>query len=178
MRLCVYRLLICPKKPLPLHHDQQNSHINVIIDESGNFLSVIVDTVSIVLPATEDSAGRTSKIAPHAFADNLQYVAADCRNYVPDMEEKKKNRKKERLKKCFDRYVEQLESWCDSRYRHESVVAVLRYVKRRTLVNDLLRNNVLYFDSENCLNVKFNKTIVKENPIVKEYPLLKTSYDK
>ena len=160
------------KKPIPIHHDQQTSHINLIINESGTFLSAIVDKASIVLPATEDSAGRTSsKIAPHGLADNLQYVAAYCEDFVLDIEDKKKKeRLRKKMKGSFESYVEQLEHWCSSTYRHEIVAAVLRYVKRHTLVQDLLENNVLVMDAENCLNVKTNKTILQVYPLLKLLP--------
>ena len=55
------------KKPLPIHHDQQVSHLNVSINGSGKFLSATVEEESIVLPATEASAGRTSNIAPVSY---------------------------------------------------------------------------------------------------------------
>lgn len=70
---------------LPLFHTtKKRAHVEIILDGDGSFnrASVIPeDTAKTILPATENSAGRTSGCAPHPLADQVQYVAADYEKY-------------------------------------------------------------------------------------------------
>src|SRR5690606_18076398 len=66
-------------KPIPVSHTRQNAHLNIVITSDGEFkrASVLVKT-PVVLPATEESAGRTGKHPPpHPLSDKLHYVAKD-----------------------------------------------------------------------------------------------------
>ena len=66
---------------LPMFHTIQNAHIEITIDNNGNFLRAkIVDKSDspTIIPATEESAGRTgSRPINHPLCDKLQYVAGD-----------------------------------------------------------------------------------------------------
>jgi CRISPR-associated protein Csd1 len=63
---------------MPISHTVQNAHINIVIDQDGNFKRAkVLKKTQIMLPATESSAGRSSGEAPHPLADKLQYVAKD-----------------------------------------------------------------------------------------------------
>lgn len=118
---------------MPVSHTPQNAHINIVIDGDGCFIraDVLVKT-QIVLPATEQSAGRASGPAPHALADKIQYVAGDYETFGG-------------LKKAaFDLYLVQLGNWCNSEFVLPAVKAVYAYVSKRTVVSDLVEHGVLH----------------------------------
>lgn len=129
---------------LPMAHSTQNAQIEIILNEEGNFRSAKVldkkETVTII-PVTEDSATRSSGIAPHPLCDKLQYVAGDYGDYV-----QKKNSGEFYLK-----YLEQLEGWCASVYSNRKVRAVLSYLKKRTLMEDLIGQKILVCDDKGLL---------------------------
>lgn len=68
---------------LPISHTTQNAHIEVTIDEDGDFLRAKALTkASTVIPCTEEAASRSgSKIAPYPLHDKLSYVAGDFVKY-------------------------------------------------------------------------------------------------
>ena len=113
-------------KPNPVSHTVQNAHINIVIDGKGNFRRArVLEKTQIVLPATEKSAGRSSGEAAHALADKLQYVAGDYKKYGGQ----KPN--------YFEGYRKQLHDWCHSEHTHSSACAVLEYVSKNRIIEDL-----------------------------------------
>lgn len=129
------------KLPLmPISHTPQNTHINIIIDGAGNFRSAsVLEKTQIILPATEDSATRSSNDAPHGLADKLQYVAKDYADFGGQ-----KN-------SYFTSYETQLKKWCDSEQGHEQVKAVLHYVQKGSIIADLVERKILHLDADNKL---------------------------
>jgi len=129
------------KLPLmPISHTPQNAHINIILDGEGTFFSAsVLEKTQIILPATEDSASRGNIEAPHALADKLQYVAKDYADFGGQK------------KAYFGSYEEQLQKWCDSEYGHEKVKAVLRYIQKGTVIDDLVKLKILCVDADNKL---------------------------
>ncbi|ACV64359.1 CRISPR-associated protein, Csd1 family [Desulfofarcimen acetoxidans DSM 771] len=129
---------------LPIGHSTQNAQIEVILNGEGNFRSAKVldkeETVTII-PVTEDSATRSSGIAPHPLCDKLQYVAGDYIDYVT-----KKNGRE-----FFTKYMEQLEDWCGSVYSHPKVRAVFNYLKKESLIGDLISQKILVCDDKGLL---------------------------
>ena len=80
------------KALLPISHSTFNAQIEVAIDLDGNFqnakkLEKGSDEVTII-PVTEDSAARSSGIAPHPLCDKLCYTAGDYTLYTGDKKEK------------------------------------------------------------------------------------------
>ena len=77
---------------LPLSHSTFNAQIEVMLDEEGNFLgSKKLDKgpdIVTIIPVTEDSAARSSGIAPHPLCDKLCYVAGDYALYTGDQKKK------------------------------------------------------------------------------------------
>lgn len=129
------------KLPLmPISHTPQNAHINIILDSDGNFKDAkVLEKTQIILPATEDSASRSSGEAPHPLADKLQYVAKDYPSFGGQK------------KAYFASYETQLKKWCDSEHSHEQVKAVLRYVQKGSIIADLVEHKILHLDADNKL---------------------------
>ena len=114
---------------LPISHVAQQAHVEIVIDEQGNFLRAFsVPKEVTILPATEKSmTGRTSGVAPYPLCEKIQYCAGDYAKYGG-------------LKKShFAAYSELLESWCTSRFSHLKAKAVFEYISKETVVADLSR---------------------------------------
>jgi CRISPR-associated protein Csd1 len=120
------------RKLMPISHTLQNAHINIVIDGDGQFISArALEKTQVVLPATEQSAGRSSGEAPHPLADKVQYVAGDYGPFGG-------------LKKAyFTGYQAQLKQWCESEFGHPAAKAVLAYVSKGAVVADLVAHGVM-----------------------------------
>lgn len=128
------------KSPLlPLSHTIINANIEIVLDDCGNLVrarTLFKDESMTVAPCTEDSASRGNGNYPHALFDKLQYVAGDYTEYFKDR----------RNKMYFLKYVEQLELWCKSEYKDEKVIPVLNYVKKESMISDLISLRLLVID--------------------------------
>lgn len=123
---------------MPVSHTSQQAQIHIVLDGQGNFVraELLPPKTQFILPATEDSAGRTSGDAPHPLDDKIHYCAKDY-------EGGKKN--------LYAMYAEQLQAWCDSPYGHPKAKAVYAYVSRGMLVHDLLACGILHADASGAL---------------------------
>ncbi|MBZ5627052.1 MAG: type I-C CRISPR-associated protein Cas8c/Csd1 [Acidobacteriia bacterium] len=124
---------------MPVSHTEQQAHIEIILDHGGTFQrAAVVAKENTVFPATEESAGRTSKPVPHPICDKIQYCAADYKEFGG-------------TKECFfEDYIRQLRQW-QTEYPNAKVGAVLRYVEKGTVVADLVRAGVLHCGSDHAL---------------------------
>ena len=142
------------QKPMPISHTLQNAHINIIIDDNGNFRKArVLEKTQIVLPSTEKSAGRSSGEAPHPLADKLQYVAADYGKFGG------------KKKSYFEGYRTKLKSWCQSEYCHPKARAVLRYLEKQNTIQDLINAKVCYLDDSNHLLTTWPLEVSEEHPL-------------
>ncbi len=126
---------------MPVSHVSQQAHIHIILDGDGNFLDAELFPLKkqVVIPATEDSAGRTSGDSAHPLADKIHYCAKDYKGT-------KKN--------LYHLYEPQLKAWCDSPHSHPKACAVYAYVSRGKVVEDLLRKGILHADAEGELRTQ------------------------
>ena len=128
---------------LPILHSTANAQIELVIDEQGNFKganTVNKEEAVTVIPVTEDSGARSSGIAPMPFADKLVYIAGDYPKYAEG--------KRADNSKYFSAYMWQLALWKDSGYSHPAVSAVYKYLEKATLMEDLIKSEVLQLDNE------------------------------
>ncbi len=140
------------KRPLaPICHITKDAHIQVVLDGDGNIQDARPITnrldMTIIIPATEDSAGRTGGPAPHPLVDELRYLAGDyveCGGRVPKIYEKNKSEAKE----IYYKYRNLLSGWCHSEFSHPKVRAVLEYIEKGTLVKDLARYGIFHLGSD------------------------------
>src|SRR5271157_2329583 len=126
---------------MPISHTRKQSHIEIVIDGDGNFLEALpVKKEEITIPCTENSDNRSgSKLAPHPLCDKIQYVAADYRKFGGlKMSGKDENKGKENAE-----YLDILNRWCESEHAHPKAAAVLAYVRRGTVVADLVQAGLL-----------------------------------
>ena len=127
---------------LPICHTTQRAHVEIVIDDNGNFKRAKMVPKSgarTIIPCTESSSGRTSGESPHPLCDKLQYVAKD---YVKHGGNKNH---------YSDSYIAELEKWCNSDFSHPKAVAVLKYAKKGNVVGDLIDHQVLVADKGKLL---------------------------
>ena len=130
---------------MPYYHVNQNVQIIVTINDKGDFVNAQVcrddngkvKSSYLVIPATNDSANRTSGAVAHPLSDKLQYVGKDFHEYSDGSK-----------KDLYPLYEQELSTWCQSEYNHPKAHAVLSYVQKGTLVKDLLEANVLIADPD------------------------------
>lgn len=129
---------------LPVSHSTANAQIEIEINMEGKLRGVKPlskeEGLNTIIPVTEDSGGRTSGVCAMPFADKLIYIAGDYSKYV-----NKDN------SAYFKAYIEQLERWKDSEYSHPSVKAVYAYLSQKTLMKDLVAENILQVNKETGL---------------------------
>ena len=127
---------------MPICHILQRAHIEAVIDMSGAFRSARVlqrAEQPTPIPSTENSASRTSNDAPHALCDKIHYCAADYAQ------------RGGRKKPYWESFSKQLMQWCSSPYAHRKAKAVLDYLVRNTLLDDLARERVVVVDNSGRL---------------------------
>ncbi len=106
--------------------------------------------MTTIVPTTEDSASKTSGIAPHPLIDKLQYVAGDfieCGGKLPKSYQSEGEKKKD-PKNIHEAYCNELKAWCNSEFSHLKARAVLKYIEKGTLVKDLDRFGILHLGAD------------------------------
>lgn len=141
---------------LPVSHSTANAQIEVTLKADGTFVSANAlskeEGKNTIIPVTEDSGARANGISPMPFADKLIYIAGDYSKYAD-----KDNAQ------YFKAYIEQLERWKESGYTHPSVKAVYGYLSQKTLMRDLVENNILQVNEETgLLDDKVNIAGIKQ----------------
>jgi CRISPR-associated protein Csd1 len=133
---------------LPICHTTQKAQIEIVIDKNGNFRGARIvprHEARTIIPCTESSGGRTSGEAPHPLCDKLQYVARDYTQYGGSK------------RSYFASYHAGLESWCKSKSGHPKAQAVLKYIQKGQVVEDLIRSKTLVTNVERKLIEKLEK---------------------
>ena len=125
---------------LPMSHAVQQAHVEITLDGNGVFRRAqIVPKLETILPATEKSAARTSGEAPHALCDKVQYCSSDYPKHGGNK------------KSYYPGYAKQLTSWCESSFSHPKARAVIEYVRKGTVVADLVREKILHVGDDKVL---------------------------
>ncbi len=144
---------------LPIAHSTQKAHVTVVIDQEGNFLrgEFVADVEGkeknlsqTLIPVTEKSASRGNGINPHPLADKFKYVAGDYSDYCNDTNED-----------YYTAYVNQLEEWSNSEDSTPKVKAILTYIRKGSLIGDLVTAGVLSLNEEGVLTDKWENAAMK-----------------
>lgn len=130
---------------LPPFHTTVTAQITVTIDQNGNFMRaelVAQDDKMTIIPVTEKSGSRTAGKEPHPLCDNLRYLAGDYKEYYKDDGV------------CNELYMSQIEKWEKSAYSHEKVKAIYLYLKKATLIKDLVEQKIIKLNDNNQIDDK------------------------
>ncbi len=143
---------------MPIDHAEQQVHIEITLSGSGKFRNAaVISRETTFIPATEESAGRTSAPVPHGLADKLEYIATNVDDSTLQNEEEgvdeilstndaRKPKTKKEKEPSHTLYLNQLRRWVAS-VPDPHVEAVLRYVEEGTILNDLLEQRILHADA-------------------------------
>lgn len=161
---------------LPICHITTQAHIEILIDEDGNFRrgNVVTDKndSTTIIPSTEASASRAgSKPENHPLCDKLQYVAGDFTVFGGEVTSGFSKNPHE----PFNNYLKTLTSWCNSEFSHPKAKAVLRYVEKGTVIKDLRREEILKIGSDGKFQ---NKKDIKRDKNTKDiFSVINTQED-
>lgn len=140
---------------LPICHTTQKAQIEIVINAEGDFQRARVipkNEARTIIPCTESSGGRTSGEAPHPLCDKLQYLALGY---------SKRTGKNEQYTSS---YISQLERWCESQFSDPKIIAILKYIKGGTLIQDLIDYRVFITEKNGKLVQKWDKKKGEETP--------------
>lgn len=144
--VCVDRDQFANNPLPPISHTPQQAHIEMVLNAEGSFQRArMVQKEETLIPATEESANRVgTQPPPHPLCDKIQYVARDYPAHGG-------------AKPSFHReYLELLGAWCASPFANPKAQAVLNYVRRGTVVADLIKEKLLFVDSDGKLLTKWS----------------------
>lgn len=140
------------KPLLPIGHTTQQAHIEIVIDEEGNFKRASIlskDDCTTLIPCTEESGGRAgSKPVNHPLCDKLQYLAGDFRSFGGEVTSgyAKAPDEPHRL------YLNTLTAWSKSEFSHSKLKSILAYVGKGEIVADLVKENILPLNADKQLS--------------------------
>ena len=168
---------------LPIAHTTNNAQIQVTLNQDAEIIAaekVAKEDAVTIIPCTEDSASRSSGIAPHPLFDKLIYIAGD---YADSISEKGRP--------YHEAYEALLDQWCASGDCHPQVHVIARYLKKNCLIRDLVRFGCLeekggaiapsvkigaVAQTDAFVRFCVNRMGVQENPRVWENPQVWQSY--
>ena len=139
--------------PLPISHTTQQAHIEIVIDGHGNFRRGRAKVINredqkTLIPCTEESSGRSGK-APknHPLCDKLQYVAGDYRDFGGEVT----IGFAKDLGEPYRSYLQDLDGWAALQPTLSKLAAILSYVRKKQVIQDLVGERILPLDSEGKL---------------------------
>jgi CRISPR-associated protein Csd1 len=120
------------------------AHIEVVIDDQGNFRRAKVlenkAEQKTLIPCTEESGGRSGKKPKnHPLCDKLQYIAGDFVRFGGNVTSGFADKPSE----PYDNFLDTLGKWKESGFSHPMVTAIHKYLKRGTVVSDLVSASIL-----------------------------------
>lgn len=135
----------------PVSHTTQQAHIEIVIDESGNFRrarEVQKEESTTLIPCTEESGGRAgSKPVNHPLCDKLQYVAGDFLDFGGEVTSGFAKDPNEPHRA----YLADLSAWANSAHGNPKLNAILAYVRKGQVTRDLIENKLLPDDGNGML---------------------------
>ena len=128
---------------LPIGHTTQQTHVEIVLDGQGNFrrASVLEKAASTTLiPCTEESGGRAGSMpVNHPLCDKLQYLAGDFSKFGGEVTSG--------FSKAPDQphadYLASLLAWASSAHGNLKLSAILSYVQRGRVIEDLVAFKIL-----------------------------------
>lgn len=122
------------KEPLvPIAHSLFDADVEITLSQQGEFRDAKrreEDSPKVIIPVTEESAGRSGKYPqPHPLCDKLEYIA-------PGSGWK------------HEAYLKQLSDWASSDSACPMVKSILAYAEGGTILEDLEREGIVSLDGK------------------------------
>lgn len=128
---------------MPISHTTQQAHIEIVLDGQGNFRRASVLDKSqgtTLIPCTEESGGRAgSKPVNHPLCDKLQYIAGDYLKFGGEVTSGFADDPDEPHRA----YLDSLTAWATSAHGHRKLDAILAYVRKGRVIEDLKGYQIL-----------------------------------
>jgi len=156
--------------PNPIAHTTQMAHIEIVIDDQGDFRRAKVlenkEEQKTLIPCTEESGGRAGiKPQNHPLCDKLQYVAGDFDVYGGKVTSGFAKEPSE----PYNNLMEILQKWKESPFGHPMLDAIYSYLKKGTVIANLISNSVLPADGK-LVAKSYNGDKKSAPPIYKAIP--------
>ncbi len=147
--LCVGRPQFADRPLVPIDHVEQSAHIEIAVDEDGNFLrAAVVQKEPTLIPVTEKSAGRTRKPVAHPLSDKIRYIAKDFGSDDHQL------------------FLKQIGDWSESS-NNPTLRAIEKYVRRGSVANDLVNAGIMMKLDDNSWKKSWSKEEIKNAPLAK-----------
>ncbi len=104
---------------IPLFHAHRYTDIVIYLNGSGMFAHAYSERLQTLIPVSEESASRTSAVAPHPLSDKLLYLSDEY------------------SKIHHSEYLSVISRWADSECSTPHLRAVRDYISRGTLAADI-----------------------------------------
>ena len=160
----------CKNPLLPVGHMLMSTQIEITLEQNGQLVNAEADDLrDTISPCTEKSATRVKGYS-RPLNECLEYLDRDFYKYahitLKDDGPKAKNpkTKKEKEKEKSQSYRTLLESWVNSEHSHWAVQSVWAYIKKGSLIRDLIDRKVLFLDKEGKLAKSWSTKDRKEEP--------------
>jgi CRISPR-associated protein Csd1 len=146
---CIGRPQFADRPLVPIDHVEQNAHIEIAIDENGNFLrAAVVQKEPTLIPVTEKSAGRTSGAMAHPLSDKIRYVATGFSSADHEL------------------YLKQIGDWSENS-SNSTLQAIEKYVRRGSLANDLVNAGITTRLNNGSWKKSWSKEELKDAPLAR-----------
>lgn len=120
----IEKINIDGKMPWPVAHMAKVAHVEITINHEGklrNIRQLPASEAVTIIPATEESANRTSNVEPHPLCEELSYCAKD----LPARDSQR-----------YEKMKSLMEGWLAS-FPHPKVAAVFNYLEGGTIYSDI-----------------------------------------
>ena len=134
----------------PVSHITTSAQIEIKIDLYGNLCeasSLDKAEPKIVIPVTEESAGRANAPCAHPLCDQLSYLAP-YDELVKWLLPKEKEKQLKKFKDRHQLYLKQLTEWTKSQFSHPKLKPILAYVEKGSILQDLVQRGVIQLNDD------------------------------
>lgn len=146
----------------------------MVIDDKGNFRNGRArvlenkDEQKTLIPCTEESGGRSGKKPHnHPLCDKLQYIAGDFDKYGGKVTSGFADNPSE----PYNNLLAILGRWKESEFNHPMVTAIYEYLKKGTVIADLVSENILpTINSSSIVAESFEGKKKSAHPIFRVLP--------
>lgn len=128
---------------LPIGHKNIHAQIQIDIDGEGNYIPgsaavIPKNNARTMIPCSDASINRTGTGKnPYLLFDELRYMAGDYVRYGGRV-----------MDHGYEEYISQLNKWCLSKAEHPLARTVYDYVRKGTLIQDLVQDGLIPLDTD------------------------------